>query len=149
MTILGAEALRRKLEELAAKIGKGGTVRVGFLEGATYPDGTSVALVAAINEFGAPSRGQPPRPYFRNMIAKNSASWPAAAEINLKATDYNIEQTLNRIGEGIKGQLQQSIVDLTEPPLAPSTIKRKGHDKPLIDTSHMLNSVDYEVKVED
>ena len=149
MTILGADALKEKLEELSAKVGKAGVVRVGFLGGATYPDGTSVALIAAINEFGAPSRGQPPRPFFRNMITKESPNWPAAIEENLKSTDFNVEQTLNRMGEGIKGQLQQSIVDLTEPPLAPSTVKRKGFDKPLIDTGHMMNSVDYEVKVED
>ena len=54
-------------------------------------------------------------------------------------------QTLKRMGEGIKGQLQQSIRDFDEVPLARSTVARKGNDKQLIDTGHMVNSADYEV----
>lgn len=56
----GGEALAKKLKELADKLGDGGTLRVGFIEGATYPDGTPVALVAAANEFGRPDKNQPP-----------------------------------------------------------------------------------------
>ena len=147
MTALsGGDKLQKALEKIARGLKKGGVVRVGFQEGATYPDGTPVPLVAAINEFGAPSRNQPPRPFFRRMIAAKSGEWPAAIEANLKATDNDAVKTLQIVGAGIKGQLQQSIADLTEPPLAPSTIRRKGFDKPLIDTGHMLNSVDYEVE---
>lgn len=142
----GGDKLREALDRLATSLKKGAVVRVGFLEGATYPDGTSVPLVAAFNEFGVPSHGQPPRPFFRRMIATKSKEWPAAVEANLKATDYDAKLTLERVGAGIKGQLQQSIVDLVDPPLAPSTIKQKGFDKPLIDTSVMINSVDYEVE---
>jgi hypothetical protein len=42
--------------------------------------------------------------------------------------------------------LQQSIRDTNDPPLAQATIARKGFAKPLIDTSVMINSVDYEVE---
>ncbi|WP_423786270.1 hypothetical protein [Klebsiella aerogenes] len=52
---------------------------------------------------------------------------------------------MQKVGEIIKGQLQNSIRQLTDPPLAQSTIEQKGSDKPLILTGHMLNSVDYEV----
>lgn len=121
-------------------------VSVGFLRDATYPDGTSVALVAAVNEFGAPSRGQPPRPFFRLMVANNSDTWPDAVAKNMLATDYDAHKTLDRVGQGIKGQLQQSIRDLTEPPLAPSTVQRKGFDKPLIDSGVMISAVDYRVE---
>jgi hypothetical protein len=145
-TIRGGEKLQKKLAELTAKLGKGGTLRVGFLEGATDTDGTSVPMKAAINEFGAPSRGIPPRPFFRNMVAAKSDTWGEAVELNLVQTDYDVGKTLARVGEGIKGQLQQSIRDTNSPPLAASTIKRKGFDKPLIDTGNMINSVDFEIK---
>lgn len=145
-TISGGQGLKDALDKIARGLKKGGTVKVGFLEGATYPSGESVALIAAINEFGAPSRGQPPRPFFRRMIAEKSGEWPAAVEANLKATNYDAARTLDLVGQGIKGQLQQSIVDLVDPPLAPSTIAHKGSSKPLVDTGHMLNSVDYEVE---
>ena len=39
------EPLMKKLEEIAQKMG-GGAVEVGFMEGATYPDGTPVPAVA-------------------------------------------------------------------------------------------------------
>lgn len=133
-----------------AKISKGvsqpAVLRVGFLAGGTYPDGTSIPLVAAVNEFGAPSRGQPPRPAFRNMVAAKKGEWPSAIAGLLKANDYDAVKTLQQAGEAIAGQLKQSIIQITSPPLKPSTIKRKGFDKPWIETGHLLNSVAYEVK---
>jgi hypothetical protein len=137
-----ATALRDRLRMLTnAK-----QVDVGFLENATYPDGTSVPLVAMINEYGAPSRNQPPRPFFRRMIAQKSPEWPSAIANLLANNNYDAKTTLDQVGAAVKGQLQQSIVDLVSPPLSPVTIARKGFDKPLIDTSHMLKSVDYKVK---
>ncbi len=144
--VSGGDALRDALDRIAKNLKRGGTVKVGFLEGATYPDGTSVPLVAAINEFGAPSRGQPPRPFFRRMIAEKSGEWPAAIEANLVATNYDTGRVLELTGAAIAGQLRQSIVDLVDPPLAASTIARKGSSKPLVDTGHMLASVEYEVE---
>lgn len=140
----GGEALVRRLEEMAKKLGDGGTLRVGFLEGATYPDGTPVALVAAVNEFGRPDRNQPPRPFFRGMISEKQKDWPRALGAVAKNTDYDIDKTLGQMGEGIKGQLQESIQQLDSPALSPVTVARKGFDKPLIDSGHLMASVDYE-----
>lgn len=131
-------------------------LRVGFLEGATYPDGTSVGEVAAFNEYGRmvkvkgedgseESYYQLPRPFFRNMIAEKKAGWPAAIAALMRTSGYNAHFALLQAGEGIAGQLRQSITDFSSPPLAESTIKAKGFSKPLVDTGHMLNSVDYEV----
>lgn len=144
--ISGGVKLEAALKEIAEKATNASLVRVGFLENATYPDGTPVALVAAVNEFGAPARGIPPRPFFRNMIAAKSGEWPKAIAALLTTNDYDAAVTLGQAGEAVKGQLQQSIVDTNEPPNAPSTIARKGAAKPLVDTGHMLRSIDYEVK---
>lgn len=142
----GGEKLEARLKELAAKVTNASDLHVGFLEGATYPDGgLNVPTVAIINEFGAPSRGQPPRPFFRTMIAKESKHWGDDVGQLLLMHDYNAETALNLLGEDIKGALKQSINDLTSPPLAPSTVERKGFEKPLIDTAHMINSIDCEV----
>lgn len=140
----GGDKLKQKLAEIAAQLGDPATLRVGFLEGATAPNGDSIPLRAALNEFGHGS--VPPRPYFRNMIAAKSGEWPDAIALNLKLTKYNTHRTLARVGEGIKGQLQQSILDLWSPPLAQSTIDRKGFDKPLIEHGDMINAAAYEVK---
>lgn len=146
VSISGGDKLVAALEGILKKASNAKEVDVGFLEGATYPDGTSVPMVAAIQEFGAPKVGIPPRPFFRSMIANKSPEWPKAIAGLLKANDYDAQTTLAQTGEAIKGQLQQSIVDTNSPPLAQSTIDRKGSSKPLVDTGHMLSSVDYEVK---
>jgi hypothetical protein len=144
-SLKGGDELTRYLAEKGQSTAGQPHVDVGFLEGSTYPDGTSTPMIAAINEFGAPSRGQPPRPYFRRMVAEKRATWGDAVAKNYQATNGDVLKTLDRVGQGIAGQLKQAINELTDPPLAPATIKAKGFDKPLIDTSHMINSVDYQV----
>lgn len=141
--LTGADSLMRKLEEIAKKMG-GGEVAVGFMENATYPDGTPVAAVAYWNEFGKP--GQPARPFFRQMIASESPKWAYKMSKLAKATGYDGDKVLALMGEDVKGSLQQSINDFQTPGLAASTIVQKGFAKPLIDTAHMLNSISYEVK---
>ncbi|WP_229183990.1 hypothetical protein [Bradyrhizobium oropedii] len=142
----GGERLAIALAEIATNLSKPATLRVGFLEGATGPDGDPIAMRAAINEFGAPAAGIPPRPFFRNMIAAKSGEWPDAIAGLLKDHNYDAALTLNLAGEAIASQLQQSIKDTNSPALAPSTIERKGFAKPLIETGDMLRAVDHEVK---
>jgi hypothetical protein len=102
-------------------------------------------MIAAIQNWGAPRAGIPPRPFFGNLIAHKSHEWGPAAGALLVANNYNAARTLAQVGEAVAGQLKQEIVDLVDPPLAPSTIRRKGFAKPLIDSSHMIQSVSYEV----
>lgn len=145
LKLTGGKVLERKLEELAKNVQNAAEVRVGFLDTATYPDGTPVAMVAAIQDFGAPSQGIPPRPFFRTMVSDKSPAWPNTMASLLKSNNYDARLTLGQMGAGIAGQLRQSIHDTNSPPLAASTIAAKGHAKPLVDTGHMLQSVDFEV----
>ena len=58
----GGDKLQRYLQEIAANLATLGTnpsVRIGFLEGSIYDDGTPVAQIAAINEFGATINREP------------------------------------------------------------------------------------------
>ena len=170
----GGSKIKDVLADIFARASKRDIVNIGFLENATYPTGVSpkslrqqyadrkkkglkgaipaarggqtVASVAAANEFGVPAHGQPPRPFFRAMIASKSPAWGKRFAVVLKATNYNADQALRLMGEGIAAQLKKSILETNSPPLAESTVKRKGFDKPLVDTGHMLNSIGYEVK---
>lgn len=144
-TIRGGTKLHDALNVIAAKASNAELVKVGFLANARYPDGKYVAMIAAIQEFGAPGIGIPPRPFFRNMVAAKSSEWPKAIADLLKASGYDAALTLEQTGQAVSGQLRQSIVDTNAPPNAPSTVARKGHSKVLVDTGHMLNSIDYEV----
>jgi hypothetical protein len=144
--IRGGDRVDAYMANIARRIKRSGTLRVGFLEGATYPDGTPVAMVAAIQNFGAPAMGIPPRPFFSNMIAEKSANWgPQLARI-LHNNGNDVDKSLELMGLGIGGQLVQAINDMNDPPLAPATIAGKGFEKPLIDTGHMRQSVDYEIE---
>ena len=80
------------------------------------------------------------------MIEKKKAEWGPAIGNLLVANGYDALRTLQLTGEAVAGQLRQSIVDTNEPALARTTVLRKGFDKPLVDTGHLLNSVDYQVK---
>ena len=131
-----ADSVARALKEIAER--NLASVEVGFLEDATYDDGTPVAAVAFWNEYGNGSA--PPRPFFRTMIEAEKASWTPMLAAAYKHTNGDGEKALRIVGDNIQGALIQSINDLTSPPLAPSTIAAKGFDKPLIDTSHMVNS---------
>lgn len=142
----GGTALEKRLSELAAKVTKPANLSVGFLADSTYPDGTPTAMVAAIQEFGAPAKKIPPRPYFRTMVADKSPAWGDAVAKLLAANGYDATRTMELMGAGIKGQLQQSIVDTNSPALSPRTVKQKGFEKPLVSTGHMLNSVDFTVE---
>jgi hypothetical protein len=168
-TIRGGDKLQSALARLTINIKRPGTVQIGFLEGAIYPAGSraslrarykkkrstgalkgskgglSVAMIAAIQEFGAPRAGIPPRPFMRNMVAAKQGEWPKAIAGLLKQTNYDGRKTLQLIGEAIAGQLRQSIKDTNAPPLKPATIKAKGSSKPLVDSGHLLASVSYQV----
>jgi len=183
----GGEALQKYLESISESMAKASGLKVGFLEGSTYDDGTPVPVVAAVNEFGGtidiPERKQdlhfkydertgdvghrfvrankanfvqsvtvpahkitiPPRPYFRNMIAAKSPEWGEELGKLMVRFDYDASDALAQMGERIKGQLQDSIVALRDPPNAASTLRQKAGSNPLVDTGHMLASVDYEV----
>jgi len=145
MPVRGGNKFQAQLQKMAGAVTSAERVRVGFMESARYPDGKPVAMIAAIQEFGAPRAGIPPRPFMRNMIAAKSPEWGPATGALLIANGYDAQKTLRMVGEAIAGQLRQSIVDTNEPPLADSTIRRKGFAKPLVDTGHMQNSIDYEV----
>jgi hypothetical protein len=143
-TIKGGEGLQRRLAEIAAGLDTAQEVRVGFLEGSTYPDGTSVALVAASHNWGVPGK-LPARPFFSQMVDKQQSGWPALIELGLKRSGMNARGALEFAGRIMVEQLQASILAGGFAPLSPKTIARKGFDKALVDTSHMLNSAGSEV----
>ena len=125
--------MKRALNDLAKRVGRGGVVSVGFLEDATYPEGTPVAQVAFWQEFG--STRFPARSFFRPMIADKKAGWAIAMARISKANGMDTKQTLELMGTGIKDQLTSSIVNTPQPPLSEITLmlrKMKDDDPTLV-----------------
>ncbi len=132
-TISGGDKLQAYLSRIAGRMANAKVVNVGFKEGATEagggakasgvePDGTSIPMIAAIQEFGAPRAGIPPRPFFRNMIAAKKGEWPQAIADLLVANDFDARATLTQTGERVAFELKQSITDTNDPPLSPVTV---------------------------
>lgn len=144
--LTGGDKLLARLAEMAVKVRNPGTLEVGFLENASYSDGTPVAAVAAFNEYGVSSRGQPPRPFMRPTVAAGETHWGRDLAALLKEGNMDAATALEQMGAQIAGEIRKAIKDLKSPPLAPSTVAAKGFDKPLVDSGHMLNSVDHRVR---
>lgn len=134
----------RVAKKIADRVKKmSGHVDVGFMENATYPDGTPVAAVAFWNNYGTSTSLA--RPFFSNMIEEEKPTWGKKVAAGLKAMDGDGEKVLGAMGLDIQGALIQSIRDFKDPPNAPYTVKKKGFNKPLIDTADMVNSPTYRV----
>ena len=132
-----------KLRAIAAKVTEVDQVRIGFFANAKYPNGTSVPMVAAMNEYGTSKTLA--RPFFRTMIAEKSPGWGASLGEIAVNNGLHAGKTMALMGEGIAGQLQDAIVAFDSVPLADATVEAKGFKKQLIDTAVMINAVGYEV----
>ena len=120
--LTGGDKLRARLLELSRNVSGASKVNVGFLGNSTEPGGANTAMVAAIQEFGAPAKGIPPRPFFRTMVAKEEGHWGDDLGALLKAHDYDAKKCLELMGDEISGELRDSIVELTSPELSDVTL---------------------------
>lgn len=143
----GGSKFRSALRDAVSKAA-GGTVRVGILETQKYPakDGkgnVSVAQAAYWNEYGTATI--PARPFFRNTIAEKQDEWADKAASRLQQADGDVSKALALIGEDVKGDIVETIQNFMEPENAPSTVKKKGFNKPLIDTDGLWKAIQSEV----
>ena len=128
-----------KLQSQVKKVGNQ-KVKIGVLEGATYPNGTPVAKVAAYLEYGwtqtvtAKQRGwlaangihvkpstvlsSPSRPFFEATYTANRKRWIELGQSSLKGLTNNPNQVHNKITQaltllGLTAQqdLQDAIID--------------------------------------
>lgn len=139
------------LDRLTGRYDKVGgmEIAVGFPQGKcqAYPDGTAVEDVAARNCFGI---GVPERNFMalaQSDIEKKTQPIMKALVAELNSGDgRGVDALRKAAGEAGVSAIKKAITDLDTPPNAPATIAAKGSDNPLIDTSHMRNSVTYVVR---
>ncbi|MGE4448574.1 MAG: hypothetical protein AB7E15_09785 [Azospira sp.] len=129
-------------------VGDNRVVNVGVPEGKREEDGTPVAMIAAVHEFGSPSQGIPERPFLRVAVQRNRQKYVRLNRINLVKMlrgQATIEQALGQLGEMAKGDVQTEIRSGVFTPLKEATKKRKGSSRPLIDTGQMVQSIAWEL----
>lgn len=146
----GAERIKLLLQGVTDKVGK-----VGFFETSKYEDGTPVAYVATIQEYGVPEKGIPARPFMRPTIAEKQNEWKSIAQQGARAMldgKASGDQVLEVIGLKAAGDIRKTIASITTPALKPATVaaRLRGYKdkttvgsltKPLVETGTMLNAV--------
>lgn len=120
--VSGGDGLDAALKALAKKLATAKQVSVGFPEGSRYPDGTSMALVAASQNYGAPSKGIPPRPFFTNAITQHRKEWGKVLSIQIKAQGFDAAKALEATGIQMAGDIAASLVATNGPALSPVTL---------------------------
>lgn len=131
-------------------------IDVGWFSEARYPDGTPVAWIAMLNEYGYMTSGKyqgyhPPRPFFRsflkefvmNTVLMNSNIAPKVAAV---AEGRMTWAALHRdIGQQLVDWVRKKILETNSPPNTPLTISLKGFNDPLIETGRMYDTVRYKL----
>jgi len=136
------------IAELKARMFGGHVVRIGFPAGPTEKDGTPVAMIAAVHEFGSDERGIPERSFLRSTLSTELAKYIKLNKTNLQRVvngKIRMRHALELLGQVASGDVKKTIRAGAFTPLSPATIERKGSSAPLIDTGMMVQSVTYEV----
>ena len=139
---------RTKDTVLAVGIPVGGTGA-----SAKYPDGIPVGadllMVAAVNNFGSPSRNIPARPFMSDAQEPMLQVTLPIAENRVPLMNkgkVTAVQILEQMGPPAVAALQETIVSFRAPANAISTVKSKGSSNPLFDTGLLKRSITYAVR---
>ena len=127
-------------------------LRVGVF-GGTEDDGTPLAEVAAIHEFGAPRAGIPQRSFQRSTMRRKRDEITRVLATQVSAVALGKKSpaaALGTVGKYIAGEIQLTIDSRqTEGPedqaLKPATVKRKGSDHPLIENGRLRDAISHVV----
>lgn len=141
----GWKRIRRQLPKF-----NGAAVLVGIQsDEAPRDDGTSMALVAAVNEFGTEDGHIPERSFLRSTVDDNRTRYYRLARelhSDVLRGRFGIWRALSLVGQKAQADVQAKIASGVPPPNAPSTIERKGSSTPLIDTGAMRQAIRYVVE---
>jgi hypothetical protein len=135
------------------------SVKAGILAGATYPHdtitpanggkpypdprgGKPVAMIAAALNYGS-GKQRIARPFMEQTIAAKKESWVRGLT-TLLHSGATVEQALGMAGQAMKDAIKETI-DTWPADNAPEWAEVKGFSHGLVFTSHLLNSVEFEV----
>jgi len=104
----------------------------------------------SLGRSGATSGGIPARSFIRSTFDQKQKRWLAlmarAAKVLYSEKVLNPRQVLGVVGEKAKSDIIRTINKGIPPALVPSTIRRKGSSKPLIDTGQLKASITWAIR---
>ncbi len=136
------------LKSLVKRLGGDTDILVGVPADATpYPDGTSVAMVGAVHEFGGGN--SPERSFIRSSFDEHQKKYITMAQKLVKKVidkGGDIELVAELIGTEAAADVVDNINAIQTPPNTAATILKKGSSNPLVDTGHLKQSIRHEVR---
>lgn len=130
-------------------------VKVGILgsKGGGKSEGGSdltVAGVAIIHEFGSDDGKITERSFIRRTLLlreREIAAMQARLTAQVVEGNLSLDRALELLGAYVAGEVKKLIAegDPIPPPLAESTVERKGSTRPLVDKGQLVNTVSFEV----
>ena len=119
----------------------GRVVKVG-IQGGSHDDMVDIAIY---NHFG--TRHIPARPFMADCAEQNAAQISEAQRrvVYRVLEGADVDAMLHQLGNWYRDVQRAHIRHGNWVPNAPATIRRKGSDRPLIDTGQLVNAVEYEV----
>lgn len=131
---LNLDKINARLEPLKKKV-----IQAGIL-GGQYVDGTNIAYVGAIQEFGAPAANIPPRPFMSTTSAERRKEWTRLYGEGIAAVaagQLTADALMEQLGSLMAADIQHKISEINAPALSPITIMLRGmrsHDRGLVVT---------------
>lgn len=128
---MNLDKINERLQPLKDKV-----IQAGIL-GGQYEDGTNVAYVGAIQEYGAPAAKIPARPFMSTTSATQGKTWSKHFGDGIAAVaagQLTAEALMEQIGSLMAADIQKTISEIQEPALSPITIMLRGmrsHDRDL------------------
>lgn len=118
------------------RLGKDPTqVAVGFFT-------EEVATYATVNEMGSPSNNIRERPFMRTTFDINEDKYTKMLEDAVRrSVEGGGEIQLLPVGNEVRNDLIDTIINWTKPENKKSTVDAKGFDNPLVDTGQMQRAV--------
>ncbi|WP_321905129.1 hypothetical protein [Paraburkholderia tropica] len=123
LTLPGLEKVKERIVEISKK-----TIKAGVLSG-TYEDGTNIAYVAAIQEFGAPAANIPPRPFMSTTVAERQKQWKSSLARGIAAAaagTVDANDVMDQVGGLMAADIQKKISEINSPALSPITVMLRG-----------------------
>lgn len=106
--------------------------RVGWFPSAKYEDGTPVAGVMMVQEFGSAKKSIPPRPTMRPTAATKADAWAklgAGASKAVLAGAMPPNGAVTALAMQAEADVRRAIIKLTAPPLSILTLLARKHRK--------------------
>lgn len=149
---LGFNKIMGELVELAIS-----DVDVGYFDGEMSADGNmTLAELAQLQMSGSKAMGIdmmygeiPSRPFMDKCALDNEEEvlkLQKKAVLGVLDQNQSPEEGLKKVGEGYTQMMKDTIFDLRNPPNTKYTLDHKEGDNPLIDSSVMMDSVDFRVR---